>query len=86
MRQPELPRLTQARAPLTREVLRRACETYVRRFAQADGRVPATFEILTLTGWAPHPDQQKPMKPGTAGARLADALGAADRSADCGGA
>jgi len=37
--------------------------------------VPATFEILTLTGWAPDPSQQKPLKPGSAKMRLADALG-----------
>ena len=35
----------------------------------------ATFDILTLTGWAPHERQQKPLKPGSAKARLADALG-----------
>ncbi|MBW8815790.1 MAG: methyltransferase domain-containing protein [Caulobacterales bacterium] len=39
--------------PLTRALLARACELYVERFAGADGRVPATFEIITLTGWAP---------------------------------
>jgi len=65
----------QARRPLTRPVLLRACEIYVDRFAQADGRIPATFDILTLTGWAPHPDQQKPLRPGSAKMRLADALG-----------
>ena len=43
--------------------------------AEADGRVPATFEIITATGWAPSPTQQKPLKPGSAKARLADAVG-----------
>ena len=43
--------------------------------ARADGRVPATFEIITLTGWAPHESQQQPLRPGSAKARLADALG-----------
>ena len=62
------------RRPLSRAVLRRACEIYAERFAQADGRVPATFDIITLTGWAPHPDQQQPLRPGSAKMRLADAL------------
>jgi hypothetical protein len=52
----------------------RACEIYQQRFARADGRVLATFEILTLTGWAPDPSQQQPLKPGSAKMRLADAL------------
>jgi len=60
---------------LSRAVLGRAFELYVERFAEADGRVPATFEILTLTGWAPHESQQQPLKPGSAKMRLADALG-----------
>jgi SAM-dependent methyltransferase len=60
---------------LTRTVLARTAEIYVERFAGPDGRVPATFEILTLTGWAPHESQQQPLKPGSAKVRLADALG-----------
>ena len=48
---------------------------YRQRFGRPDGRIPATFEILTLTGWAPHASQQKPLRPGTARMRLADALG-----------
>lgn len=40
------------------------------------GRIPATFEMIVLTGWAPHESQQKPLRPGSAAARLADALGA----------
>ena len=62
--------------PLTRAVLGRAIELYMDAFAEADGRVPATFEILTLTGWTPDPGQQQPLKPGSAKMRLADALGA----------
>ena len=46
------------------------------RFADADGRLRATFEIAWLSGWAPHESQQKPLKPGSAAQRLADALGA----------
>ena len=41
----------------------------------------ATFEVIFLTGWAPAPDQPKPLRPGSAAARLADALGAVERSA-----
>ena len=60
---------------LTRTLLARAAEIYVERFGDADGRVPATFEIITLTGWAPHESQQQPLRPGSAKMRLADALG-----------
>jgi len=67
--------------PLGRAVLSRACQLYQERHAGPDGRVPATFEILTMTGWAPHPDQQRPLRPGSAKARLADALGAVERPA-----
>lgn len=69
------------RSPLSRAVLDRACEIYQNDYGEADGRVPATFEILTLTGWAPHDGQQKPLRPGSATARLADALGVVERSA-----
>ena len=62
------------KTPLSRPLLARAFEIYVERFAEPDGRIPATFEILTLTGWAPHPTQQQPLKPGSAKMRLADAL------------
>jgi SAM-dependent methyltransferase len=67
--------------PLTRRVLARACELYAERFASPDGRVTATFEIVTLTGWAPHPDKQQPLRPGSAKMRLADALHTTERSA-----
>ncbi len=63
------------RSPLRRKTLLRMAEIYGERFADADGRVRATFEIIFLSGWAPHPDQQKPLRPGSAQARLADALG-----------
>ncbi len=63
------------RTPLRRATLMRMAEIYAQRFADADGRVRATFEIVWLSGWAPHPGQQQPLKPGTAKARLADALG-----------
>ena len=63
-----------ARKPLTRAVLARAAAIYHERFAGPDGRVSATFDIVTMTGWAPHPDQQQPLRPGSAKMRLADAL------------
>lgn len=63
------------RAPLRRATLRRVAEIYAERFADPDGRVRATFEIAWLLGWAPHASQQKPLKPGSAARRLADALG-----------
>jgi SAM-dependent methyltransferase len=67
------------RRPVTRRLLLRAAEIYAERFANADGRVPATFEILTLTAWAPDPSQPKPLRPGSAQTRLADALGTRER-------
>lgn len=68
------------RAPLKRATLRKMLEIYARRFADADGRLRATFEVVWLTGWAPHENQQKPLKPGSATQRLADALGAKEIS------
>lgn len=70
-----------SRKPLSRKVLFRAMEIYQERFAEPDGRVPATFEILTVTGWAPHERQQKPLRPGSAKMRLADALGTVEQAA-----
>jgi SAM-dependent methyltransferase len=66
--------------PLTRKVLARAFEIYARDFAGPDGRIAATFEILTLTGWSPSEIQQKPLRPGSAKMRLADALGGEEQS------
>ena len=63
------------RRPLTRAVLARTFEIYAERFALPDGRIPATFEIITATGWAPHESQPKALRPGSAKMRLADALG-----------
>jgi len=60
---------------MTRSLIGRACEIYQQRFTGPDGRVSASFEILTLTGWAPHESQQQPLKPGAAKMRLAEALG-----------
>jgi SAM-dependent methyltransferase len=69
------------RTPLRRATLMRAVEIYRQRFALPDGRVPATFEIVTATGWAPHASQQQPLQPGTARMRLADALGTVEQPA-----
>jgi SAM-dependent methyltransferase len=63
------------RTPLKRATLKRMTEIYAARFADADGRLRASFEIVWLSGWAPHDSQQKPLKPGSATQRLADALG-----------
>jgi SAM-dependent methyltransferase len=63
------------RRPLKRATLRRLEAIYAERFADADGRLRASFEIVWLSGWAPHESQQKPLKPGSAAQRLADALG-----------
>jgi len=63
------------RVPLRRATLMRMAEIYAERFSDADGRVRATFEIVWFSGWAPHPSQQQPLRPGSAKARLADALG-----------
>ena len=63
-----------SRKPLRREVLVRAAAVYAERFADSDGRLRATFETIWLTGWAPHESQPKPLKPGSATMRLADAL------------
>jgi SAM-dependent methyltransferase len=53
-------------------------EAYQNRFAMETGRIPATFDILYLTGWAPDESQPKPLKPGSAKASLADVLGKKD--------
>jgi hypothetical protein len=66
--------------PLTRALIARAAEIYAQRFAGPDGRLEATFEIVTLTGWAPHESQQQPLRPGSARMRLADALKTTEES------
>lgn len=63
------------KTPLRRSTFLRAAQIYQEKFGLADGRIAATFEIITATGWAPHDSQQKPLKPGSATTRLADALG-----------
>ena len=63
------------RRPSRRALFARADAIYRSHFATEDGRIPATFEILTLTGWAPDASQPQPLRPGSAVTRLADALG-----------
>jgi NADH dehydrogenase [ubiquinone] 1 alpha subcomplex assembly factor 5 len=62
--------------PTRRTTLFRAAELYAERHGGSDGRIPATFQILWVAGWAPDESQQKPLRPGSASARLADALDA----------
>lgn len=69
------------RTPMRRATLGRAIAIYREKFGLPDGRVPATFEIVTATGWAPHENQPKPLRPGSAETRLADALGTSERNA-----
>jgi len=69
------------RAPLKRATLTRMADIYAERFADPDERLRATFDIVWLSGWAPHESQQKPLKPGSAARRLADALGTKEISA-----
>jgi SAM-dependent methyltransferase len=64
-----------------RATLLRAAEIYGERFALPSGRIAASFEVLFLHGWAPHDSQPKPLRPGSAAQRLADALDTQERSA-----
>src|SRR3954454_24729343 len=62
------------RTPLRRATLLRMAEIYAERFADPDGRIRATFDIIRISGWAPHESQQKPLKPGSAKASLEEAV------------
>jgi SAM-dependent methyltransferase len=62
------------RTPTRRATLARMAEIYGERFADADGRIRATFDVIWLSGWAPHESQQKPLQPGSAQASLAEAV------------
>ena len=68
------PMVERGRRPLKRATLTRMLEVYAERFADPDNRIRATFDIVWLSGWAPHENQQKPLPPGSAKQRLADAL------------
>lgn len=69
------------RTPLRRSTLTRALAIYAERFSDPDGKVRSTFEMVWVSGWAAHDSQQKPLKPGSAKARLADALKTIEASA-----
>jgi SAM-dependent methyltransferase len=70
-----------SRKPLTKRIVARAAEIYAERFSDPDGRLRATFDVLWISGWVPHESQQKPLQPGSAKTRLADALGVKEKSA-----
>jgi len=74
--------VVERRRGLTRRAtLLRAAEIYAERFTLPSGRVVASFEVLFLHGWRPHASQPKPLKPGSASRRLAQALGTSEQSA-----
>ncbi|KRR23349.1 methyltransferase domain-containing protein [Bradyrhizobium retamae] len=62
------------RTPTRRATMLRMAQIYSERFADADGRIRATFDVIWLSGWAPHESQQKPLKPGSAKASLEAAV------------
>jgi SAM-dependent methyltransferase len=70
-----------SRKPLLRATLAALLAHYLAHYAEPDGRLRATFDIVYLTGWAPHESQQKPLKPGAARSRLAEALETVERTA-----
>lgn len=68
--------LNRDKGGLKREVLERVVDIYAQQFSDPDGRIRATFEIISLSGWVPHESQQQPLKPGSGQVKLADVLGA----------
>ena len=68
------------RRPTGRKVLTKTAELYKTMFSLPESRIPATFEVITLTGWSPSADQQKPLRPGSATHRLAQILGGIESS------
>ncbi|WP_343116320.1 methyltransferase domain-containing protein [Ostreiculturibacter nitratireducens] len=68
-----------ARRAAPRALFPEAARIYTENYAAPEGRVRATFELIYLTGWAPHESQQKPLRPGSAAARLAEALGTEEK-------
>ena len=62
------------RTPTRRATMLRMAQIYAERFADSDGRIRATFDVIWLSGWAPHPSQQKPLQPGSAKVSLAEAV------------
>jgi SAM-dependent methyltransferase len=76
--------LARLKTPTRRDVFYRAAEIYQQWFGQADGQIPASFEIVTVTGWAPHENQQKPLRPGSAAQRLATVLESDEKDPETG--
>jgi hypothetical protein len=68
--------------PTRRNVLTEAASIYAENFSNQEGRVDATFELITLTGWAPAENQQQPLRPGSAKFSLAEALGTQETPLD----
>jgi hypothetical protein len=67
--------LTERRkSPTRRSTMLRMAEIYVERFADSDGRIRATFDIVWLSAWAPHASQPQPLRPGSATASLEEAV------------
>jgi SAM-dependent methyltransferase len=73
--------MERSRRPMSRAMLAAAMAHYAANFSDPEGKLRATFDVVYLTGWAPHESQQQPLKPGSAKARLAEALGTEERSA-----
>jgi SAM-dependent methyltransferase len=67
------------RRPPPRALFAEAARRYAAAYPAPDGRVRASFELICLTGWAPHASQPQPLRPGSARARLAEALGTEER-------
>jgi len=66
--------LERRRAPTRRATLLRMAQIYAERFSDPDGRIRATFDVIWLSGWAPHESQQKPLRPGSAKMGLEQAV------------
>ena len=67
-----------------RDLFLRAAEIYAERYGTANGMIPASFEIITITGWAPDASQPQPLRPGSAKSRLADVLGVVEQDPEDG--
>jgi hypothetical protein len=66
--------LERRRTPTRRATMLRMAQIYTERFADADGRIRATFDVIWLSAWAPHESQPRPLRPGSATASLAEAV------------
>jgi len=73
------------RTPTRRSTMLRMAQIYAERFADTDGRIRATFDVVWLSAWAPHESQQKPLRPGSAKASLAEAVSKGSPSPERGG-